>query len=55
MKILNLLVMGLILTNGDVTLFNFDSPENSRDWQVVNDGVMGACQRVRFFTIRKVL
>lgn len=33
--------MGLILTNGDVTLFNFDSPENSRDWQVVNDGVMG--------------
>ena len=33
--------MGLTLTNGDITLFDFNSPEKSRDWQVVNDGVMG--------------
>lgn len=33
--------MGLTLTNGDIALFDFDSPEKSGDWRVVNDVVMG--------------
>ncbi|WP_010663768.1 CIA30 family protein [Marinilabilia salmonicolor] len=41
MKILLVVIMGLILTNGETTLFDFDSPENSGNWQIVNDGVMG--------------
>lgn len=33
--------MGRLLTNGDITLFDFKSSGKSGNWQVVNDGVMG--------------
>ncbi len=33
--------MGLIISKGETTLFDFNSPETSGQWNTVNDGVMG--------------
>lgn len=41
MKIIPFVIMGLFIVNGEATLFDFSSPDNSGNWEVVNDGVMG--------------
>ncbi len=33
--------MGLMIPKGETTLFDFNSPETSGQWNIVNDGVMG--------------
>jgi NADH dehydrogenase [ubiquinone] 1 alpha subcomplex assembly factor 1 len=39
--------MSLIM-NGEIVIFNFDSPETSGDWTTVNDVVMGGLSHSKF-------
>ncbi|WP_430932662.1 CIA30 family protein [Saccharicrinis sp. 156] len=45
MKTILIAIMGLFLIKGEKTLFDFGTPENSGDWKIVNDGVMGGLSK----------
>ncbi len=45
MKTILFVIMGLFIVNGEGTLFDSGSTENSGNWQIVNDGVMGGLSK----------
>ncbi len=45
MKTLFILAMTVLLTSGDLVMFDFESKETAGNWYIVNDDVMGGISR----------